>query len=433
VACLVEDPQWVPDGFPALVVPQSRRATAEVACLFYGHPSDELWMVGVTGTNGKTTTTHLMRAMLEAAGVPTGLSGTVHTLIGQDSWPVLRTTPEAPDLQATLRQMADAGMKACTMEVSSHALALGRVAGTHYDVGVFTNLTQDHLDFHRDFEDYFAAKAQLFEHLGEGPHKGPQGAVLNADDVWSGRLVGLTRVPVITYGIEHPADISAEQVVLTDRGVSFLLRTPTGAAPVTMGLAGRFNVSNALASAAVGHLWGLSAEVLARALSAAPGVPGRFERVDCGQPFAVIVDYAHSPDGLENVLRTAREIARGRVLAVFGAGGDRDPLKRPIMGRVAGQMADLSLITSDNPRSEEPAAILRDIEEGMRETQGAYRLQVDRRMAIREAIGEAQAGDVVLIAGKGHETYQIFREGTIHFDDREEARAALRDRGYGHS
>jgi UDP-N-acetylmuramoyl-L-alanyl-D-glutamate--2,6-diaminopimelate ligase len=431
VACLVEDASFVPEGFPALVVPQSRLATALVAGAFYGWPADKLWMIGVTGTNGKTTTTHLIRSLLEAKGILTGLTGTVHTLIGDREWPVVRTTPEAPDLQATLRRMADAGMRACVMEVSSHALALERVAGTHYDVGVFTNLTRDHLDFHRDFEDYFAAKARLFEHLGEGPEKGPRAAILNADDVWAGRLIGLTRAPVMTYAIDTAADVMAEAVSLSDRGSAFVLRVPSGeAASVRLPLAGRFNVSNALAAAAVGVLAGLSADALADALSSAPGVPGRFERVDCGQPFAVIVDYAHSPDGLENVLRTAREITRGRVTVVFGAGGDRDRPKRPLMGEVAGRLADSIIVTSDNPRSEDPEAILRDIEQGVRPTGASYRLEVDRRTAIARAVAEAEPGDVVLVAGKGHETYQIFRDRTIHFDDREEVRAALMRRGY---
>jgi UDP-N-acetylmuramoyl-L-alanyl-D-glutamate--2,6-diaminopimelate ligase len=430
VACLVEDVQAVPPDFPWLLVRHSRIAMADAAAYFYGYPSHRLWMVGVTGTNGKTTTTHLIREILEACGVPTGLTGTVHTLVGTAEWPVVHTTPEAPDLQATLRQMVDAGMAACVMEVSSHALALERVRGTAYDVGVFTNLTQDHLDFHRDFEAYFAAKARLFERLGDGPDKGPRGAVLNADDAWAARLAGLTRVPIVTYGIESPADVTARAVRLSDRGARFILTTPRGEAPVEMPLAGRFNVANALAAAAVGHLFGCEPEAMAEALARTAGVPGRFERVDCGQPFTVVVDYAHSPDGLENVLKTARELATGRVLVVFGAGGDRDRGKRPQMGAVAARWADMVVVTSDNPRSEDPEAILQDIAAGLKGSATPYHLVADRREAIRLVIGEAEPGDLVVIAGKGHETYQIFRDRTVPFDDREEARAALEARGY---
>lgn len=432
VACLVENAAAIPEGMPALIVKHSRSGTAKVAAEFYGHPSRELWMIGVTGTNGKTTTTHLVRCVLERAGggMSTGLTGTVHTLIGRETWPVERTTPEAPDLQATLRQMVDNGMKATVMEVSSHALILNRVDEVFYDVGIFTNLTQDHLDFHRDFEDYFAAKARLFEGLGQGPSKGPQAAILNADDPWAARLIGRTTASVLTYGI-FGGDVHAEDIHIDGSGASFTVHLPNGDhGRIDLPMSGRFNVSNALAAISVGYLQGLSVESMAQALTHLGGVPGRFEIIDCGQPFAVIVDYAHSPDGLENVLNAAREFVAGRLTAVFGAGGDRDRSKRSLMGAAAGRLADDVVLTSDNPRSENPESILRDIEIGVREVGGHYLTEPDRAKAIRLAVHQAKAGDAIVVAGKGHEDYQIFRDRTIHFDDREEVRRALGELGY---
>ncbi len=432
VACLVERADAVPAGMPYLQVPSARVSTARVAAHFFGCPSRNLWMVGVTGTNGKTTTTHLIRTILEqAASLPTGLMGTVHTVMGSNEWHEDRTTPEAPDLQATLRQMADFGMRAVAMEVSSHALALHRVDQVHYDVGVFTNLTQDHLDFHRDFEDYFSAKAQLFERLGEGPAKGPRAAILNADDAWAGRLVGYTRMPILTYGIAQRADVRAVDVRIDRFGADFTVILPDGSeTPVHLRLSGRYNVSNALAALAVGHLQNLSGPAMAAALAQQAGVAGRFELIDCGQPFGVVVDYAHTPDGMENVLKAIREFARGRVILVFGAGGDRDQGKRPQMGEVAGRLTDLFVVTTDNPRGEDPADIAGQVEEGVRAVGGQYVREMDRRLAIRHAFSAARPDDLVLIAGKGHENYQIYRDHTEYFDDREEARAALRERGF---
>jgi UDP-N-acetylmuramoyl-L-alanyl-D-glutamate--2,6-diaminopimelate ligase len=432
VACLVERESAVPSGMPYIPVQSARVSTARVAACFFGHPSRNLWMVGVTGTNGKTTTTHLIRTVLEqAAGIPTGLMGTVHTVMGANEWHEDRTTPEAPDLQATLRQMADFGMRAVAMEVSSHALALHRVDQVYYDVGVFTNLTQDHMDFHRDFEDYFAAKAQLFERLGEGPVKGPRAAILNADDAWAGRLVGYTRMPILTYGIAQRADVRAIDVRIDRYGADFTAVLPDGSkTPVHLKLSGRYNVSNALAALAVGHLQGLPGPRMAEALASQAGVPGRFELIDCGQPFGVIVDYAHTPDGMENVLRAIREFVHGRVILVFGAGGDRDQAKRPLMGEVAGRLTDLFVVTTDNPRSEDAADIATQVEQGIRAAGGQFIREMDRRVAIRRAFADARPEDLVLIAGKGHENYQIYRDHTEYFDDREEARAALRERGF---
>ncbi|NMP21610.1 UDP-N-acetylmuramoyl-L-alanyl-D-glutamate--2,6-diaminopimelate ligase [Sulfobacillus harzensis] len=425
---LVEREDAIPSGASGIVVDNARLALAGAADVFYGHPSGRLWMVGVTGTNGKTTTTHLVRAVMEGSDVPCGLTGTLHTLIGAESFKVVRTTPEAPDLQRILRHMADRGMKAAVMEVSSHALALSRVDHVDYDVGVFTNLTQDHLDFHKDFESYFRAKALLFERLGQGTEKGPRAAIINGDDPYAPRLVALTHVPVLTYGLSNKNDLRATQVRVTSRGVQFLAHFPSGVQqPVEFGMPGGFNVLNALAAMGVGYVYGLAPEQMAEALARYKGVPGRFERIDEGQPFSVIVDYAHTPDGLENALNTAREFAMGKIGVVFGAGGDRDRGKRPLMGEVAGRLADFTVLTADNPRSEDPMEIIHEIEPGIKKVHGQWQVELDRERAIKLAISQAQPGDVILIVGKGHETYQIYRDGTIHFDDREVARQVLRE------
>lgn len=427
-AFLVEREEAIPEGQTGIVVDNARLALAKAADVFYGHPSGRLWMVGVTGTNGKTTTTHLVRAVLEGSDVPCGLTGTLHTLIGPETFKVVRTTPEAPDLQRILRHMADRGMKAAVMEVSSHALALARVDYVDYDVAVFTNLTQDHLDFHKDFESYFRAKAILFERLGSGRTKGPQAALINADDPYAERLRQLVRVPVVTYGLSEGVDVRATQLQITSRGVQFLATFPSGVQQaVSFGMPGRFNVMNALAAMGVGYIYGLRPDTMAEALARYAGVPGRFERIDEGQPYSVIVDYAHTPDGLENALTTAREFAIGKIGVVFGAGGDRDRGKRPLMGEVAGRLADWAVLTADNPRSEDPLEIIHQIEEGMAAVNGRWQIELDRERAIKLALSQAQPGDVVLIVGKGHETYQIYRDGTIHFDDREVARQVLRE------
>jgi UDP-N-acetylmuramoyl-L-alanyl-D-glutamate--2,6-diaminopimelate ligase len=427
-AFMVEREDALPPGASGIVVHNARQALAGVADVFYGHPSGRLWMVGVTGTNGKTTTTHLVRAVMEGSDVPCGLTGTLHTLIGPETFKVVHTTPEAPDLQRIVRHMADRGMRAAVMEVSSHALALSRVEGVDYDVAIFTNLTQDHLDFHKDFESYFRAKALLFERLGQGPRKGPQAAVLNGDDPYSARLAQMVHVPIVTYGLSDSVDVRASQLQITSRGVQFLATFPGGVQqPVSFGMPGRFNVLNALAAMAAGHVYGLAPDTMAEALARYPGVPGRFERIDEGQPFSVIVDYAHTPDGLANALTTAREFAIGKIGVVFGAGGDRDRGKRPLMGEVAGRHADWTILTADNPRSEDPLEIIHEIESGIRRVGGRWQVELDRERAIRQAVMQSQPGDVVLIVGKGHETYQIYRDGTIHFDDREVARQVLRE------
>lgn len=429
VAFLVEDATKIPDGASAIVVKDARPAMARVSERFFGSPSRRLWMVGVTGTNGKTTISHLVRHIFESCDASCGLTGTLHTLVGQESFKVVRTTPESPDLQSILRHMVDRGMKAAVMEVSSHALVLSRVDCVHYDVGVFSNLTQDHLDFHKDFEAYFRAKAHLFEGLSENPYnKGPKAAVINLDDPYAQRLINLTKVPIVTYGITSEADIKASMVHIASRGVQFLAQFPTGEKqPVEFSMTGRFNVFNALAALSVGYVYGLKPAQMADALAHYAGVPGRFERIDEGNSFTVIVDYAHTPDGLENALKTAREFALGSIGLVFGAGGDRDKSKRPLMGEVAGRMADWTILTADNPRSEDPMDIIGQLEEGFNAVRGRWDVELDRERAIRQALHRGKPGDVILIVGKGHETYQIYRDGTIHFDDREVARQVLKE------
>jgi len=387
------------------------------AARLFGDPTEDLRVVGITGTNGKTTTAFLVRALLERAGVRTGLLGTVTSFVGGREEPVERTTPEAIDLQRLFRRMLDEGDEACVMEVSSHALELGRAEGIRFAARVFTNLTQDHLDFHPTMEDYFVAKRRLFD--------GPGASVVNVDDPWGRRLAeDLAGDATTTYAIDSPADYRAEDVAFDAGGSRFTCRTPEGAIDVAMPLPGLFNVQNALAAIAVARSLGVSPDQASDALATAPRVPGRFEPVDEGQDFAVLVDYAHTPDSLDNVLRAARAVTAGRLHVVFGAGGDRDRGKRPLMGRVARELADRVIVTSDNPRSEEPEAILADILEG---TGLDVEHELDRRAAVARAVETAGAGDVVVVAGKGHEQGQEFADGRKEpFDDREVVRDALR-------
>jgi UDP-N-acetylmuramoyl-L-alanyl-D-glutamate--2,6-diaminopimelate ligase len=433
-------PAEMPEGRAAVLVPDARAAAGPLAAAFHGCPTASLTVAGVTGTNGKTTTTYLLRGVLAELG-PTGLVGTVSTVVGGEARPARLTTPEAPDLQALFAEMVARGDRAVVMEVSSIALARHRTDAVAFDVAIFTNLTPDHLSpgEHPSFAHYRESKRRLFEMVGRpvpgAPAKaGPRGAACNADDPAGDEMAAAAAaaVPVLRFGLGAGADVAAEDVELGREGARFTIRHPGGRQPCALQLSGRYNVYNALGAFSAGLLLGLRPEAVAAALGRLSGVPGRLEPVALGQPFSVFVDYAHTPDGLENVLRAAREITRGRVLAVFGCGGDRDRTKRPLMGAIGTRLADLCWLTSDNPRSEPPEAILHEIEAGAARTPGArYRLVVDRRQAIGEALAEAGPGDVVVIAGKGHEVYQIFADRTIHFDDREEAAAALRRLGYG--
>ena len=414
VALVCERPLGL--GVPEIVVPDVRAAMGPAAARFQGDPTSKLEVVGITGTNGKTTTAFLVRHLLEADGRRTGLLGTVKQVVGGVEEEVERTTPEAIDLQATFRRMLDAGDRACVMEVSSHALELGRATGIHFACRVFTNLTQDHLDFHPTMDDYFAAKRRLFE--GPGP------AVVNVDDPWGRRIAADTAST--TFAIDRDADYRARGVRFDLTGSEFTLEGPEGDVELRSPLPGLFNVQNVLAAVAVARALGVPMDTIAAALPEFGRVPGRFEPVDEGQDFGVLVDYAHTPDSLENVLRAAREITRGRLLVVFGAGGDRDRSKRPLMGDAARRLADLAIVTSDNPRSEDPDAIVDEVIAGVGE--GALR-EVDRRRAIALAVAEAGPGDVVVVAGKGHEQGQEFEQGRKEpFDDVTVVREALRAR-----
>lgn len=423
-------------GVPEVVVRDVRCAMAPVADAFYDHPTGELRVVGVTGTNGKTTTAFLVRHLLERAGVQTGLLGTVWSVIGGRREEVVRTTPEAIDLQRTFREMLDAGDAACVIEVSSHALDLHRADAIAFECAIFTNLTQDHLDFHGTIEDYFGAKRRLFSPSAGSPPRVP---VVNVADPWGAELAKELaesgHSQPVTFGVEREADFSARDVRSSTSGASFRCVTAGGEAEVRLPLPGLFNVSNALGALAAAGSLGVGFTDAATALESAPSVPGRFEAVEEGQRFSVLVDYAHTPDSIENVLIASRELlgqSGGRLVCVLGAGGDRDPGKRPLMGAAARRLADHVVVTSDNPRSEDPDAIIAAIVEGAKaaEQQGARsRLEVepDRRAAIELAVRLAADGDIVLIAGKGHEQGQEFTGGRkVPFDDREVAREALR-------
>ncbi|MBX6352180.1 MAG: UDP-N-acetylmuramoyl-L-alanyl-D-glutamate--2,6-diaminopimelate ligase [Thermoflavifilum sp.] len=429
VAVLAE--RELPIPVPQLVVPDSRLASAIVADVFHRHPSRDLNVIGVTGTNGKTTTTHLIRHVLEVSGRPSGLIGTLGVRMGDTLLEGVNTTPEAVELHATLAQMRDQGLSHCVMEVSSHALELRRVAGIRFRTAVFTNLTQDHLDFHGTMERYRAAKGKLFSRLGNayGDTVAEMSyAVVNADDEAGSFMAEQSVMETVTYGIHAKADVRAEDVELSASGCRFRARTFAGDADVRLRLTGRFNVYNALAALAAAIIEGIPVEEAARALGEVPGIPGRLEAVDAGQPFAVLVDYAHTPDSLENALRTVREFAQGRVITVIGCGGDRDAGKRPIMARTAVTWSHHVLFTSDNPRTEDPEKILDDMIRGVEGMAGHWERIADRRAAIARAIDLAQPGDVVLLAGKGHETYQIIGRTKYPFDDRQVAREAILQR-----
>jgi UDP-N-acetylmuramoyl-L-alanyl-D-glutamate--2,6-diaminopimelate ligase len=402
VALVVERPLEL--RVPQLVVTSARDAMPVAADEFFERPTEELLLAGVTGTTGKTTTTFLLWSIFQAAGMRPGLIGTIESRVGGEVRPAVRTTPEAIDLQRSFRAMLDAGDRSCVMEATSHGSELGRLERVRFRALAFTNLSQDHLDFHSTMERYFEAKRRLFTE-----HEPPPPAAVNVGDEWGRRLAEELRrldlAPLLTYGRTDDAELQTHPA---------LERTQ---------LVGSFNVENILAAAAVARLLGVPDDAVVDGVAAVPGVPGRFEAVDEGQPFTVLVDYAHKPGALEAILRTARELTRGRLICVFGAGGDRDRGKRPLMGRVATELADLTIVTSDNPRSEDPSAIIEEILGGV---VGPAEVEPDRRAAIAKAIGEAAEGDVVVIAGRGAEQWQDLADGKIPFDDREVAREELR-------
>lgn len=432
VATIIENSSFRSEAYPWVQVPNSRKAMADLSTAIYGFPSRHLNIIGVTGTNGKTTTTNLITAILEDAGHVAGLVGTIENRIGTEVLPVIHTTPEAPDLQKLLKTFLSKGADYAVMEVSSHALELQRVKNTEFDIAVFTNLTQEHLDFHGDMDKYLLAKGKLFSSLGHFAHKKRRKfAILNVDDPYAKYMAELTRVPIITYGIENEADVKAEKVEVTPTGVKYFLRYTDQQILVSLKLTGMFNVYNSLAAIAVGLVEGISITNIIASLEKIAGIPGRFQSINGGLEYPVIVDYSHTPDSLENCLKTVKEFVAGRIITVFGCGGDRDRTKRPLMGEVAGKYSDLSIVTSDNPRSEDPEAIIAEIIPGLEKAiKDKLFLQItDRREAIFRAVQEAQPHDIIVIAGKGHEDYQLIGTQVLHFDDREVAQEALRHTG----
>ncbi len=440
VAVMVErDPATlaIPAGITVIRVANTRMSLAAAAGRFFDNPSASLRLIGVTGTNGKTTTTYLAEAILAAAGHTVGLLGTIEYRCGTATFPGERTTPESSDLHSLLHRMRGLGAWGAVMEVSSHSLALHRVDGCEFDVGIFTNLTQDHLDFHGTMQAYAEAKARLFRMLGADRRKpGEAAAVLNAEDPWTPQMERTTQARVIRYAVAGEADLRVREMSLTLSGVRASAESPWGPFEIVSSLVGRHNLANILGAAAAALHLGADRERVQEGIRTLRAVPGRFEKVEAGQPFGVVVDYAHTPDALERVLQISRQFAAGRVITVFGCGGDRDRGKRPLMGELAARLADFVVITSDNPRSEEPLAIIAEIEDGVKKSYSGSERHVtisDRSEAIGFALARAQGGDLVLIAGKGHETYQILRDRTIPFDDRVVAREALAALGYAGS
>ena len=402
----------VPEGIAVLRVKELQPALDTIVPYFHDYPARKMRVVGITGTNGKTTTSYITRAILRKAGYKVGLIGTIQIMIEDEVLPIHNTTPDVVELQHTLAMMRDKGMDYVVMEVSSHALDQNRVAGIEFDTAVFTNLTQDHLDYHKTLENYMLAKAKLFDHVSEPGCKQGKTAVVNIDDAAG----------------EKEADLRATDILVHANGAEFVLHHESfGEMALKLHITGIFNVYNVMSAVGAALAEHIDAAVIKEALEAFTAVPGRFELVKAGQDFSIIVDYAHTPDGVENVLKTARKIAKKRIIAVFGCGGDRDRTKRPIMGRLAAELADVVIATSDNPRTEDPAFILSQVEEGVDEAIGTkhHELIVDRRHAIYRAIEMAEKDDIVVILGKGHENYQILKDKTIHFDDKEEARAAV--------
>lgn len=419
---------------PAVIeVEDTRAALGQVASCFWKEPSRSLTMIGVTGTNGKTTVTHLIKGLLESAERKVGLLGTIGYFVGSEHFAASHTTPGPVALQSFLGKMVNAGADSAVLEVSSHALAMDRVGGCEFDIVVFTNLTQDHLDFHQSMEEYFQAKLRLFQqYVATKSKSSPKRAIVNIDDEWGQQILQQCSVPTWSYSIQGSADLQATDLSLSMKGTTFTALTPIGPMPIQTSLVGEHNVSNLLAAIGVAVECGLSSDIIQKSISAFGSVPGRFELVNEGQDFSVVVDYAHTDDALARLLAAAQALKKGRIITVFGCGGDRDRGKRPKMGQVAAKNSDLVFVTSDNPRTEDPSAIIHDIELGIlalpESSRTSYRLISDRRNAIHAAIQEAGPQDLVLIAGKGHEDYQIIGVERHHFDDREVAREALTNR-----
>ena len=428
IAVVSESPPLEGLPIPWFQVAHARRVLALMARALYWPAVQSMHLTGITGTNGKTTSALLLDSMLATAGAITGVVGTVAHRIAGEQRTALNTTPESIDIYRMLAELSAAGGTHLTMEVSSHGLALGRVWGMQFHTGVFTNLTPDHLDFHGTMESYFNAKAELFHGQDATP---PPFAILNADDSWSRKIPRNSGTRVITYGLSDAADLRATVVRAGFQGLMFDMEWQGSTYPVSSVLTGRMNVYNILAAAGAAFSYGLTPEAVREGVHACRAIPGRFERIDAGQPFLVIVDYAHTEDALRNAIAAARALEPARILTLFGCGGDRDRSKRPMMGQTAGQLSDFVVLTSDNPRSEDPIAIINDALVGLRRTDARHAIQPDREKAIRRVIAEAGPRDIVLIAGKGHEPYQILADRTIEFDDRVVARRILTEYGYG--
>ncbi|MCX7921311.1 MAG: UDP-N-acetylmuramoyl-L-alanyl-D-glutamate--2,6-diaminopimelate ligase [Clostridia bacterium] len=409
-AVLVQKDVDVPEGITVVKIEDTRYGLAYVSDSFYQHPSSKFNLVGVTGTKGKTTTTYMLKSILEVTGQKVGLIGTIANMIGDEVLYATRTTPESYDLQSLFSEMLEKNVGSVVMEVSSHALDLHRVSRSEYDIGVFTNLSRDHLDFHKTFENYLNAKIKLFKMCKEG--------LVNIDNEYGDEVVRRAECKVYTYAIDKEADIRAVDVVKHPDSVEFKVITPWGSSDIRVNIPGKFSVYNALAAIGTCCLMGISFGDIKSGLEKVT-VPGRAEVVETGRDFTIVIDYAHTPDSLENILTTIKGYAPARVVSLFGCGGDRDRTKRPIMGEISGKLADFTIITSDNPRTEEPAEIVKDIEAGIKGTNAAYITIVDRREAIKYAIENAQSKDVIVLSGKGHETYQEFANKVIHFDERE--------------
>ncbi|SEF77692.1 UDP-N-acetylmuramoylalanyl-D-glutamate--2,6-diaminopimelate ligase [Caloramator fervidus] len=392
-------------------VKDTRKAMAIISSNFYNNPLKELKVIGITGTNGKTTSTFMMKSILEAKNLKTGLIGTIYNIIGDNIVEAKRTTPESMDLQFMFRQMVESKCNFCVMEVSSHSLELDRVYGVTFEAGIFTNLTQDHLDFHKTMENYFKAKLKLFERTKH--------AIINIDDSYGRKALDLVNCNVITFGIENLADVFAKNLKIEDSGTIFTLCYDNQEVDINLHLPGKFNVYNALGCAAAAISLGIDLKTIKLGLESLKSVPGRSEKINSKKGFTVIIDYAHTPDGIENILKATREYTKGKLVILFGAGGDRDKTKRPLMGKAAGSLADFCIVTSDNPRSEDPEKIIQDILPGVESTGCPYKVIVDRKEAIKYALMNANEGDVIVIAGKGHETYQIIKDKVIPFDEKE--------------
>jgi UDP-N-acetylmuramoyl-L-alanyl-D-glutamate--2,6-diaminopimelate ligase len=421
-------PAEIRKGFPWIQVVDARKSLATLGANYFGRPAEVLKLIGVTGTNGKTTTSYLVDSILRAAGCSVALIGTIGNRLVGETRPAANTTPESLDLQEILDDVVLAGGTHAVLEASSHALAMDRLWGCPFAVAIFTNLTRDHLDYHKTLEEYFAAKRRLFQGTGASA---PRASVINRDDENGKQLLGLSPA-TLTYGLDPGADITTRKPALSFSGIECAVETPIGKIEIRSKLVGRTNVYNILAAIGAGVALGLPRELIAAGIAQLTAVPGRFERIDLGQPFLVVVDYAHTDDALRNLLATAKDLnPAGRIITLFGCGGDRDRTKRPLMGEAAGRGSDVVVLTSDNPRSEDPLLIINDAIVGLQRTKAKCLVEPDRQRAIELALDEARPGDIVLLAGKGHETQQVMRDRTITFDDREMARRILGKRGFG--